>query len=673
MPPDVRAGYEEYVRSKWFEIQSNGAILSVAVSWSLLLLECILYFSHPELQIFRLFALHALHNVSELIVDRATRHCGPAMIKPLVLLSFLVMAGLAGEAAALLDTGLSVSFFWSLVFFISAGLSLYPQKPLPGLLSIVVVCGVFLRAYFSVSTLPNLPLAGAATFFLASCAVATFGSSLFYNLLQKEYLAREQSELAREQLHATLQAIGDGVVTTDSRGKVVYFNPMAQRMTGLPFDSVHGRAITEVLPWLPVHDLDIQPSELQLEDRQESPTWLSVTLQSSPHGELLISFQDITARKEAEQSRILAARMEPLSHLAGEIAHNFNNILTVVQGRTSLMRESNHLDQELSEGLELIEKATVEAEHLVTQLLTFSPGGAPVKKVIALPEIIEDSLRLLLAGTRVNLQCQFAPDLLHVRLDSQQFQQVLRSLALNALEAMPDGGRLLVSAENLKSGDDGSSRWVSVRLSDNGPGIDAETLSQVVEPYFTTKPGGLGLGLTAANSIIRRHGGRLKLESIPDEGTTIVLELPGETETAAAGDPPGEPLSRGLPTGGKVLIMDDEEPVRKVIGKMLERLGFEWTEAESGEQAIAAYKDALQTEPFRFVILDLVVVNGMGGERTLLELKRLDPQVVAVVASGYANEPVMANFQDYGFKARLPKPFGLKELRECLADALIAN
>ena len=670
----LNRSYPDYVRYKWFEIQSTGAVLSVGVSWGLFLLEAYLFYSNPAIPLGRLFALHLAHTAVEWIVDKWCRRSPPTLLKPLVLFSFLVMSILSGYVAGVLDAVLPVSFFWSLGFFISAGLSVYPQRVVPALLTTTAINGLFLWTYISVYSNHDLPALAMGAFFAASGVISTFASTLYHSLLKREFISRKQTEYERELHYRTLQAIGDGVVSVDLQGRVLFTNYEGEKLLGRPSEAAEGLSLSTLLPWLSLDQLSAQPSEIKLEREGERERWLSVAVQTHPNGGSIVSFQDITARKESEKNHLIASKMESMSLLAGEIAHNFNNVLTVIQGQTSLLVGQNKGNRELAGALEIVQQATEEAAALAKYLLTFAPGGEPILELRDLPDFLKKSLELALAGSGLQLEFDFPPDLWPARFDSQQFGQVLRNLTLNAVEAMSGEGKLVVWAENRRISDSDSrlseGPYVVVRITDHGAGIAPDALTRIFDPYFSTKPGNTGLGLTTGYSVMARHRGFIEVESVEGDGTTVVLYLPafpGETPQR----PEGKDRSDGsLSTGGRVLIMDDEESIRRILQRMLERLGFECISTSRGEDAVAEYRQAMLSEPFRCVLLDLVVQGGMGGEETLAQLKEIDPNVVAIVASGYSNEPIMASYQEYGFSARLPKPFGLTQLRETLVEAL---
>jgi CheY-like chemotaxis protein len=319
------------------------------------------------------------------------------------------------------------------------------------------------------------------------------------------------------------------------------------------------------------------------------------------------------------------------------------------------------------------EKACMRAKDLTYQLLTFSKGGAPVKKTVSLDEIMHDAANFALAGSLVRSEILMPGDLWPVEADPGQMSQVANNLLLNACEAMPDGGLITISAENLTIGHDdlipgGAGRYVKVSIRDQGVGIPKEHLQRIFEPYFTTKHKGSGLGLSICYSIIKNHDGYITAESTPGLGTTFHVTLPASLNAIPlqhAGE--GEPV----PGEGRILVMDDEAIVRDVAGQMLTHLGYEVEFAQDGAEAIDLYSKAKESgAPFDAVIMDLTVPGGMGGKEAVQRLLTIDPDVKAVVSSGYSDNPVMSDFRRFGFSGVVAKPYKVLEMSRVLSQIL---
>jgi signal transduction histidine kinase/ActR/RegA family two-component response regulator len=381
----------------------------------------------------------------------------------------------------------------------------------------------------------------------------------------------------------------------------------------------------------------------------------------------------VTESKKAEAERLRAEKLESLGVLAGGIAHDFNNVLTAILGNLSVARTADR-EGELDEVLDDAEKAALSAKGLTHQLLTFSRGGAPIRKVVSLAEALEEAARFALRGAKARPELSIAADLWPASVDEGQIRQVVHNLVLNADQAMPEGGVVAIRAENVVIAPGAGlplepGRYVRIVIRDTGVGLAPEHLGRIFDPYFTTKPNGSGLGLTTSYAIVKKHQGHVGVESDPGRGTTFTVYLPASQERAA------EPAPREGPAQGKgrVLLMDDEDAVRRVTGKMLERLGYDVELAKDGGEALAAYAAAMDSgRRFDVVVMDLTVPGGMGGKETMRRLAALDPLARGIVSSGYSTDPVMADFRAHGFCCVLTKPYSVEDLGKALAEAMAA-
>ncbi|HBF42038.1 MAG TPA: hybrid sensor histidine kinase/response regulator, partial [Desulfobacteraceae bacterium] len=384
---------------------------------------------------------------------------------------------------------------------------------------------------------------------------------------------------------------------------------------------------------------------------------------------VVLVFRDITEKRRLEQELIKADKLESVGILAGGIAHDFNNILTGILGSIALAKTYAKTEDTILERLRSAETASLRARNLTQQLLTFSRGGAPIKKTVFVSELLKDASDFALSGSNVKGEISKRDDLWPVEVDEGQITQVINNLIINAGQAMPEGGIIKVRAENivvdaaqglpLKGG-----KYVKISIEDQGIGIAKEHLQKIFDPYFTSKQKGSGLGLATAYSIVRRHDGCIQVKSKLRVGSTFHIYLPASSKEVLI----EKKIREEIPAGeGRILLMDDEELVRKVSGEMLEVLGYEVEFAKDGAEAIEVYKKAKESlHPFDAIIVDLTVPGGMGGKETVEKLIELDPEVKAIVSSGYSTDPVMANFRQYGFGAIVTKPYSMKELAEAL-------
>jgi PAS domain S-box-containing protein len=384
--------------------------------------------------------------------------------------------------------------------------------------------------------------------------------------------------------------------------------------------------------------------------------------------------RDITEKRRMEEDLQKAQKLESIGILAGGIAHDFNNLLTAILGNISLSKlyvpEGDKAYVKLAEA----EKASLRARDLTQQLLTFSRGGAPVKKKASLSGIARETASFALSGARTTCLFDIADDLWPVEVDEGQISQVINNLILNADQAMPAGGVVEVSCVNALVGADGplslpEGRYVVLSIRDHGEGIPSEILPRIFDPYFTTKKNGKGLGLATVYSIVRNHDGHISVTSQPDQGTTFTIYLPcGDGSAEESADDKGNVPETGSPVAaGRVLVMDDEENIREVAGEMLDFIGYGAEFARDGAEAVELYSQALRSgEPFAAVLLDLTIPGGMGGKEAVRLLREVDPEVRAIVSSGYSNDPIMADYKSFGFRGIITKPYKLTELKKVL-------
>ncbi len=383
--------------------------------------------------------------------------------------------------------------------------------------------------------------------------------------------------------------------------------------------------------------------------------------------------RDITERKKLEQEIFKADKLESIGILAGGIAHDFNNYLAALLGNTSLAKFYVDSPQNVLKKLETIEQATLQVKELSNQLFTFAKGASPVKKTVSINQFLVESITFSLSGSNVSCTFSIEENLHAVEIDEGQFSQVLNNIAINALQAMPEGGKMFVTAENVAIDADKHTSflpegsYVRITLQDEGIGIPEKFLTKIFDPFFTTKQKGSGLGLATSYSIIKNHGGCILVESAIEVGTTFYIYLPASTRDSS----PAPAADRILYGTGKILVMDDQEDFLQVAEEMLTTLGYHAASARNGEEAVEIYVEALKKGcPFDLVIMDLTVPGGMGGKGTIKELLKKDPEVKAIVSSGYSKDSIMANFQDYGFKGAIKKPFSIHELSQVVYETI---
>ena len=507
-----------------------------------------------------------------------------------------------------------------------------------------------------------------------------------------------QEELAREKerLAVTLGSIGDGVVATDIEGRISSINRVACQLTGWPQEDAVGRNLSRVFQLVDERSGRLRPCPAQQVAESGSSTALSEATMQDRHGEqrlidlqispirdrnseiigVVLVIRDITHERELEQVVQRSEKLDALGVLAGGIAHDFNNILTGVIGNISMARFHTKRGEKLDRMLGEAEKASEQARHLTQQLLTFAKGGAPVREAATISDLLEETAGFVLSGAASRGAFEMDEDLWAVDVDQGQMVQVIQNLIINADQAMPGGGTVTLRATNVLLDQRNDlplplGRYVRIQASDHGVGIPADILGTIFDPFFTTKQRGSGLGLAVCHSIVRNHDGHLSADSRPGEGATFTIHLP------AADSPPvsahDEEAINTIAGDARVLVMDDEELVRGTADMMLRHLGYDVVCAEDADGAVAEYRRALDAgRPFDAVLLDLTVPGGRGGLEAIAELRRIDPDVVAVVSSGYSTDPVLSEPDRHGFAAVVVKPYKLETLSNALRRAVTA-
>ena len=386
--------------------------------------------------------------------------------------------------------------------------------------------------------------------------------------------------------------------------------------------------------------------------------------------------REISERKRAEDELIKAQKLESLGVFAGGIAHDFNNILTSILANLSFARMQLSPSHTISKRLEECEKATVRASELTRQLLTFARGGEPVKKLIDPAPLIREAASFVLRGSTVRSIVDLPADLWCLEADAGQLSQSLHNLLINAAQAMPDGGEVTVRGGNKSLDADNTHRlpagdYIRITVEDHGCGIPRENLARIFDPYFTTKSQGSGLGLASVYSIVKRHGGTVGISSTLGVGSSFDIHLPALPGKRPEGV--AVKVTAELPGGGRILIMDDEDFIRAIATEILQYKGYEVASCADGREAVDLYRSARQGNvPYAAVILDLTIPGGMGGKEAAVLILELDPEAVLIVSSGYSNDPIIANYQNFGFSGSISKPFDADTLAREL-ERLIAG
>ena len=487
---------------------------------------------------------------------------------------------------------------------------------------------------------------------------------------------------AKEFNERIVQGMTEGLLVEDEQGNITFVNPRTEDMLGYAPGELIGRHWTEIVPpgyrQKVSEELSKRPqgiasryeAALLTKDGREIPVLISARPQfvTGQYVGTLAVFTDITERKQLEEQLRRSQKMEALGTLAGGIAHDFNNILGGILGYASFIRAQMAADDPFRSDVETIIHSAQRAAELTNQLLAFARGSRPETRPVDLRETIQEVVRLL--GRTIDRSIMIEPrlngELPAVEGDPAQLQQMLLNLCLNARDAMPAGGRLTIEAQNvtldagralpdLKPGD-----YVLLSVSDTGVGMDVETQAHLFEPFFTTKRehGGRhsGLGLAMVYSIVRNHGGIIRVDSEPGKGSTFRVYLPVSTQTVTLPSPPVKSLAGGTET---ILVVDDEEVIRDVARRILCAAGYTVLTAENGVQAVELFRQ--RREEIDLVILDMIMPE-MSGEETFTRLREIDPQVRTLLSSGYSQEGRAEHILKAGVRGFLQKPYTIEDV-----------
>jgi len=502
---------------------------------------------------------------------------------------------------------------------------------------------------------------------------------------------------SEERFRTVLEASPDPVVVYDMNGNVIFFNAAFTKIFGWTLEERLGKKMDQFVPEENWPEINIMIEKVLAGERISGietrrytkegniiPINLSAAIykdrDGNPSGSV-VNLQDISDQKRIQTKLQQAQKMESIGILAGGIAHDFNNLLSIIMGNISLAEDDIEPESGISEFLKEANKACLRSQELTKQLITFSKGGAPVKKPGSIGDLVKDTTISTTSG--FNVRCEFflPHNLWLVEIDEDQMKHAIKNMIVNAVESMPDGGSIDVRAENFSISSETveqglklyKGKYIKISIRDQGVGIPEEHLPMIFDPYFSTKEmgvqKGLGLGLSITYSIISRHDGQITVESKLGVGTTFALYLPVYEKDIRELKPveilkPEKPAIRT----GRILLMDDEEMTRNLANQILNRFGYDVELAKDGVEVIELYKKALDSgKSFEVIILDLTIKGGMGGKDAIKKILQINPQAKAIVSSGYSNDPVMTDYRKHGFIGSLPKPYTMKDLSVALS------
>lgn len=515
--------------------------------------------------------------------------------------------------------------------------------------------------------------------------------------LEREIAERRKIEVAleleKEISEGLINSTRDGILAYDNDFNYTIWNPIMEKMSGLSREEAIGNNMFEMFPFLEETGEDqylraALEGEAQINrDRiYKAPRtgkegffdayYLPIY---ATGGEIiggLNIINDVTERKELEEERLKASKLESLGLLAGGLAHDFNNILTGILSYCAVAQMHVEEDSKAFQALESAERACERATKLTDQLLTFARGGRPVKEVVSLATLVQESASFAVGGSSARCKFEIDRKAPAAEVDPGQISQVIHNIILNACQAMPDAGTIRVGVHNCEIDADNypslpPGNYLEIVVQDEGTGMSDTVLEKIFDPYYTTKEKGSGLGLATSYSIIKNHGGLIDVASELGVGTTFRIFVP-----ATDAEPPQRQQDETTAIIGhaKILVLDDDEMIRESTRDILTLLGFEVVIAANGHEALELFDAARdQGRPFHIVMLDLTVPGGMGGKETIELLRQRDPHVKAIVASAYSEDPVMASYEAHGFDGRLVKPFPPQELSRVLQRVLISG
>jgi PAS domain S-box-containing protein len=473
-----------------------------------------------------------------------------------------------------------------------------------------------------------------------------------------------------ERYKTILNTTMDGFWMVDDEGRIIEANDSYCRMSGYTREELVGITVASLEVIESPEDIKkrieniLRSGHARFEAKHRAKDGrcfdieVSVTLIPESTGTMIVFIHDITARKHAASEQMKMQRLEALGVLAGGIAHDFNNLLTGIVGNASLA--ATETEEDMRHALKEIVSVGRRATGITQQLLTFAKGGTPSTRVISLTDLIIETAQFTV-GKSSACECVFAipSNLWHAEVDSGQIAQVIQNLVINAKQAMADGGTITISGENVDhDAASNSGPYVSITVSDTGCGIPAKYLSRIFDPYFTTKSRdgtGSGLGLAVVHSVVTKHRGHISVES-SEQGTSFRMLFPAIIVQRSASAPK---IAQVAPiVSHKILVMDDEAVIRRVLQRMLRAAGQEVVLVENGNQAAEEFAKAFAAdEPFDAAFLDMTIPGGMGGGETMKRLRSIDPSIIIVISSGYSDQTLT------GVDAYLSKPYSLDDLR----------
>lgn len=509
-------------------------------------------------------------------------------------------------------------------------------------------------------------------------------TSLFASLLNRKQM-EDALRISEENYRSIFNNIQDVFFRVGLDGRLQMLNPSGLKMLGWDNpEEIIGTPVAETVYYDPqdrlkyvellnrdgfLKDMDIP---LKRKDGTRIMAEINAYFRYDSAGNRIAMegiLRDVRQRKKLEQELLKAQRMESIGLLAGGIAHDFNNILTAIMGNISLARSFLDPKSQAANRLSHAEDACIRARDINQQLLTFSKGGKPLRQLSDVARLIRQTVDFSLRGSHIKCEIRIPEDLYPAEIDEGQISQAIHNLIINSIQAMPDGGLLRVTVQNIsgnKKNGNLPDPYIQVLVEDSGIGMDAETVTKAFDPFFTTKSNGSGLGLTTVFSIVQNHGGKISIKSEPQKGTTVTILIPAKPGHAPVFRDPDQFIGR---INGRLLMMDDDHAILEMAQTLCGEIGIDLVKVSDGIEAIEHYVAALESDNrFDLVIIDLTIPGSLGGLETIKRLITIDPDVRAIVSSGYSNDAVMSAYRDHGFIACLRKPYRIHDLYRTFAE-----
>ena len=513
---------------------------------------------------------------------------------------------------------------------------------------------------------------------------------VFREFTGTDYFSESQHDESVAPIKKIIDGLANPLLLVNQNWGVTFANNSAINFFDIKNDHLVAFNLLELFS-PPLSEECIANAELSMSNRKEfrfdffydiENCWYEMS--GHPYGEgMLIQLTDVTIRIEESANELRAERLESLGLMARGFAHDFNNLLTVILGNLSL---ANVKLPKGIDGFGEVENAltgTIRAQNRIQQLLTFAKGGVPIKQNVDLSKIVSELIKDIESNDRIHFECDLPDELWKIEADPGQIRRVFENLIKNSQEALTEGGKISVKIRNYGQDSDYSQllpssldfdpsfNYVLIEISDDGPGISANESQKIFEPFYTSKSSAnaTGIGLTVCSSIVEAHQGSIGIHSEIGAGTSVYVVFPALVSTKEIDDTRIND-SQILSTPD-ILILEDDVLIRQLLVANLKKEGYSVSETEEGSETVSAYVSRFKSgKPYDLIIMDLSIPNGMGGVEAIEEIRRVDPNVVAIVSSGYSDDPVMSDPESYGFNAVLPKPYKPQELNSLVKNLL---